>query len=72
MPLTLIGMKADQTNQSPFNVITFPVAMDVSISSDFTPTIKASTDFNGWHDFKISLDSIYVSAYSESCVAYVD
>jgi hypothetical protein len=46
--------------------------MVVTINENFTPTVKANTDFNGWYDFKISLDSTVVSTYSDYCVGYVD
>ena len=72
MPLTYTGEDADTTNQSPFNNIVFPIDMVVTINENFTPTVKANTDFNGWYDFKISLDSTVVSTYSDYCVGYVD
>jgi len=69
MPLTYIGSDPDNTNVSPFNELVFRMIFTVTISDDFTPTVKANTDFNGWYDFKISLSSSYITTYSEFCIA---
>jgi hypothetical protein len=72
MPLTYTGDAANSTPTSPFNNIMFPIDMVVTISENFTPTIKGNTDFNGWYDFKISLNSTTISTYGDSCIGYVD
>ena len=72
MPLTFIGSQSGSKNNStmdPFNEIIEPVIMTVKINEDFTPTIKGDTDFEGWADFKISLDGSRLLAYGNECTS---
>lgn len=59
-------------NKSPFNDIIEPIVLNVTIKDGFVPSIVANADYQGWVDFKLSLNSYDTGAFSKDCEAYVD
>jgi len=70
MPGVMFGNELNQNDTNPFNYSIEPVVLDITIDSTLTPTIKASVDFQGVANFKISLSDNSNFVYAQNCRSY--
>jgi len=70
MPGVMFGNELTSSDVNPFSYTIDPVVLDISIDSTLTPTIKASVDFQGVANFKLSLSGNDNFVYAQTCQTY--